>query len=168
MSWKGLEREKLDYVLTDVLPVEVSELFSFSQFYHFLLRKENQKIIKDIATECKENKAQNKKLFEKGWATKPLKYMILKDSNSLRKMSIIQPFSALNLYFFIECYQKDIIHYFEKNNTFSIRYHKNATNLYYKSRKKIHFIIFRVNRLVWGGGLFNKLAISLKSPLLNP
>ena len=105
MGWKGLEREKLDYVLTDVLPVEVSELFSFSQFYHFLLRKENQKTIKEIVTECKENKAQNKKLSEKGWATKPLKYMILKDSNSLRKMSIIQPFSALNLYFFIACYQ---------------------------------------------------------------
>lgn len=152
MGWKGLEREKLDYVLTDVLPVEVSELFSFSQFYHFLLRKENQKTIKDIATECKENKAQNKKLSEKGWATKPLKYMILKDSNSLRKMSIIQPFSALNLYFFIECYQKDIIHYFEKNHTFSIRYHKNATNLYYKSRKKKYISLFSESIDSYGEG----------------
>lgn len=156
MGWKGLEREKLDYVLTDVLPVEVSELFSFSQFYHFLLRKENQKTIKEIATECKENKAQNKKLSEKGWATKPLKYMILKDSNSLRKMSIIQPFSALNLYFFIECYQKDIIHYFEKNHTFSIRYHKNATNLYYKSRKKNTFHYFQSQSTRMGRGIIQQ------------
>ena len=32
MGWKGLERNKLDFLLTDTLPVEISELFSFSQF----------------------------------------------------------------------------------------------------------------------------------------
>ena len=140
MGWNGLEREKLDYILTDVLPVEVSELFSFSQFYKFLLRKDNQKILKEIIKDCKTNKAQNNKLFKHGWATIPLRYMILKNSDSFRKMSIIQPFSALNLYFFIECYQDDIIHYFEKKHTFSLRYHKKETNLYYKTRKnKIYY-----------------------------
>lgn len=33
MGWSGLERNKLDYILTDLLPVEISELFSFSQLY---------------------------------------------------------------------------------------------------------------------------------------
>lgn len=164
MGWKGLERERLDYILTDILPVEVSELFSFHQFYNFLLHKKNQKILKNIIRECKENKAKNMKLSDKGWATKPLKYMILKDSNSLRKMSIIQPFSALNLYFFIECYQKDIIQYFEKNNSFSIRYHTNETNLYYKSRKKNTLHYFQKQsthmgrRVIQQAGNFFKIA----------
>ena len=39
MGWNGLERNKLDYILTDLLPVEVSELFSFTQFYLFLSKK---------------------------------------------------------------------------------------------------------------------------------
>ena len=48
MGWKGLERNKLDFILTDTLPVEVSELFSFSQFYNFLLNKEQHKNLNTI------------------------------------------------------------------------------------------------------------------------
>lgn len=43
MGWNGLERNRLDYILTDLLPVELSELFSFSQFYSFLLQKKSTK-----------------------------------------------------------------------------------------------------------------------------
>lgn len=141
MGLKGLERNKLDYILTDVLPVELSELFSYSRFYSFLLRKENQKILNEIIHKLKKNKANNKKLFNNGWCTKPLKYMILKDTDSLRKMSIVQPLSALNLFLFLECYKKDIIHYFETNHIFSIRYHKTTDDLYYKVKKRnvVHY-----------------------------
>lgn len=40
MGWKGLERDKLDYILTDLLPVELSEMFSFRPFYDFLMQNE--------------------------------------------------------------------------------------------------------------------------------
>lgn len=134
MGWSGLERNKLDYILTDLLPVEMSELFSFSQLYAFLMGKENQAILKNLVQTIKENKARsNIKMFENGWSTKPLKYKILKGTDTMREMSIIQPFSALNLFLFIECYQKDILNYFEKHHDFSIRYHKKSTDLYYKS-----------------------------------
>ena len=90
MGWKGLERNKLDYLLTDMLPVEVSELFSFSQFYSFLLNKNNQKRLNSVVELIKKNKAEaSKKLFDQGWGTKPLKYNILKGSNSYREMSVI-------------------------------------------------------------------------------
>ena len=45
MGWMGLERNKLDFILTDLLPVEVSELFSFTSFYEFLTEKPQQKVI---------------------------------------------------------------------------------------------------------------------------
>ena len=35
-SKKNIERNKLDYLLTDIMPVEVSELFSYSKFYEYL------------------------------------------------------------------------------------------------------------------------------------
>ncbi len=136
MGWKGLEREKLDFILTDTLPVEISELFSFSQFYNFLLNKEQQKQIKLITEKLKQTCAlSNKKMFENKWSAKPLKYKILKGTDSYREMSIINPFSALNLFFFMECYQKDILNFFEKEHCFSIRYHKKNTDLYYKSKR---------------------------------
>ena len=84
MGWSGLERNKLDYILTDLLPVEISELFSFSQLYAFLLKKENQKILDALIQEIKQNKAQSSsRMFEHGWSTKPLKYKILKGTDKL-------------------------------------------------------------------------------------
>lgn len=135
MGWSGLERNKLDYILTDLLPVEISELFSFSQLYTFLLKKENQKILDALIKEIKQNKAQSSsRMFEKGWSTKPLKYKILKGTDTMREMSVIQPFSALNLFLFMECYQKEILNYFEKHHDYSIRYHQKSTDLYYKAK----------------------------------
>lgn len=135
MGWSGLERNKLDYILTDLLPVEISELFSFSQLYAFLLAKDRQKTLETLIHEIQQVKAKSCSLmFKEGWSTKPLKYRILKGNDSMREMSVIQPFSALNLYIFIECYQKEILSYFEKHHEFSIRYHKKNTDLYYKSK----------------------------------
>lgn len=135
MGWSGLERNKLDYILTDLLPVEISELFSFSQLYSFLLAKDQQKTLDILIRETKKNKAKSSlPMFKDGWSTKPLKYRILKGNGTMREMSVIQPFSALNLFLFIECYQKDILSYFEKHHEFSIRYHKKNTDLYYKSK----------------------------------
>lgn len=133
MSWNGIERNKLDYILSDLLPVEVSELFSFTQFYYYLLDRNNQKILSNLTEKIKKIRFKgDSKLFVSGWCTKPLKYKILKDSDSKRVMSILQPLSALNVFLFIECYQKDILNYFDANRTFSIRYHRKSTNLFYK------------------------------------
>ena len=135
MGWSGLERNKLDYILTDLLPVELSELFSFSQLYAYLMEKDNQKKLDTIICVLKKNKAKgNLPMFKDGWSTKPLKYRILKGNGMTREMSLIQPFSALNLFLFIECYQKEILNYFESHHDFSIRYHKKSTDLYYNSR----------------------------------
>ena len=136
MAWNGLERNKLDYILTDLLPVELSELFSFRPFYDFLLEKEQQTVLSELIEKLKKAVAEGKqKMFEKGWATMPLKYNILKGTDSTREMSIIQPMSALNLFLFMECYQKDILNFFESKHCFSIRYHKKNTALYYKAKK---------------------------------
>lgn len=135
MAWGGLERNKLDYILTDLLPVELSERFSFRPFYDFLLQKDKQDVLKKITEQMKKECAKNeRKIFDKDWATMPLKYNILKGNNSLRCMSLIQPFSALNIYLFMECYQKDILNFLEGKHIFSIRYHRKCNDLYYKTR----------------------------------
>lgn len=137
MGWKGLERNKLDYILTDILPVEVSELFSYSQFYNYLLEKKQYTKINKLAEEIKKSRAlSNKIMFKDSWSSKPLKYKILKGSDSYREMSILNPISAINIFLFMECYQKEILDFFEKEHKFSIRYHKKNTNLYYKNKSK--------------------------------
>lgn len=139
MGWKGIEqkgieRDSLDYLLTDLLPVELSERFSFYNFYCFLYEKKQQKILQSMILKVKKAKAQNQTiLFESNWACQPLKYNILKGEHSFREMSLIQPFAALNIFLFIECFQKDILHYLATHHKFSLRYHKKNNELKYKS-----------------------------------
>ncbi|MFR1927333.1 MAG: RNA-directed DNA polymerase [Clostridium paraputrificum] len=132
---KGIERNRLDYLLTDIMPVEVSELFSFNQFYNYLILHEKE--LKSIIDDLYKSKAKNNSvMFQKAWATMPLKYNVVKGVSSKRELNLIQPLSALNLYLFIECYQKEILRNLEDNAVFSLRYHKKNTDLYYKKKVK--------------------------------
>lgn len=141
MGRNGIERNKLDYILTDLLPVELSGRFSYSPFYEFLMEKEQKKELDDIAEGIKKECAKSeKRIFEHGWGTMPLRYDIQKGNDSIRKMSLIQPLATLNIYFFMECYQKDILQFFKENHRFSIRYHKMCNDLYYQMRSKKYTI----------------------------
>lgn len=132
----NIERNRLDYLLTDIMPVEVSELFSFGKFYEYLLSRQTE--IDSIIQEMKALKANNGEIpFQGnwgGWASTPLKYNILKGTSSLRELNLVQPLAALNIYFFMECYQKEILDYLEENSSFSLRYHRKNSDLYYKKR----------------------------------
>ena len=107
----NIERNRLDYLLTDIMPVEVSELFSFGKFYEYILSRQNE--IDDIIHKMRESKAKNSETPFSGnwgtWASTPLKYSILKGTNGTRELNLVQPIAALNMYFFIECYQKEIL-----------------------------------------------------------
>lgn len=135
----NVERNKMDYILTDIMPVEVSELFSFGKFYEYLFTKQDE--IEKIIHEMKMKKAANRETpFKKNswgdWAAMPLKFNILKGTNSTRELNLLQPISALNIYVFIECYQKELLDYLEENACFSLRYHRKNYDLYYKKKIK--------------------------------
>lgn len=130
----NIERNKIDYLLTDVMPVEVSELFSYGKFYEFLL--EHKKELKLIVDDLQKTKASGNKLpFENGsWASTPLKYNILKGIDGIREINLVQPISAINILVFIECYQKELLSFLDNNHCFSLRYHRKNNDLFYKRR----------------------------------
>lgn len=132
-KYVNIERNKLDYILTDIMPVEVSELFSYGKFYKFLL--DHQKELNNIVGEMLKDKSNGKILFLDGkWSSTPLKYNILKGVDGFREINLVQPISALNIYFFVECYQKEILDCLENNKCFSLRYHRKNNDLYYKRK----------------------------------
>lgn len=144
-SKKNIERNKLDYLLTDIMPVEVSELFSYSKFYEYLLSK--QSTLDDIVSKMRAMKAENSETpFAGGkwgnWATSPLKFNILKGTDSIRGLNLVQPLSAMNIYFFVECYQKELLDILSNNSCFSLRYHRKNSDLFYrrKSKKIVDFM----------------------------
>ena len=69
---KNIERNRIDYLLTDIMPVETSELFSYGKFYEFLL--ENLKELNSIVEALKKTKAKgNGLIFGGEWSSIPLK-----------------------------------------------------------------------------------------------
>ena len=102
MDLNNIKRNQLDYILTDILPNELSELFSFKYFYDFLLNK--RKDVKEMID--KVIKAKNKSASEQvlflgsiNWATMPLKYTIMKGLHSSREISLLQPMAAVQIFF---------------------------------------------------------------------
>lgn len=142
MAIKNIERNKLDFILSDLIPYEVSSLLNYYDFYIFINKKDNIKTLNKLVNECNTLLAKNQELFKGGWDTSPLKYNIIKNNNSYRRMSLIQPLSMINIYLFMELYQKDIMNYFDKNNSFSIRYHTKNNSLYYKSNNSMEVAYF--------------------------
>ena len=140
MKKNDLKRDELDYILTDVLPVELSELYTNTYFYNYLHK--NRKQIEEIAILIKKQVFTFEQTVpfcsnssgNHSWASIPLSYNILKpDRKSKRKMSVLQPLAILNIYFFIRFYQKDILNALKKSK-YSIRYHSRNNDLVYKSR----------------------------------
>lgn len=136
---KNIERNRLDYLLTDTMPVELTELFSYSQFYDFLFSR--QKEVDRLVRDMKLQKDRNQEIpFNGGewgnWATTPLKYGIMKGINGTRVLNLVQPMAALHMYFFVSCYQKEILDQLKQNACFSLRYHSQNNNLCYRSKKR--------------------------------
>lgn len=133
-----VERNRLDYILTDMLPVELPQLFTFNNLYLYLEKNHNEidKVIKELETD-KYNINNNNILFsDKLWKTAPLHFSILKPNNKYRQLSVVNPISAINVYLFLELYQKEILNLLEKKSIFSIRFHTKNNNLFYNSRIK--------------------------------
>ena len=108
MKNTNIRRNQLDYLITDTLPVELPELYSLHRFYQYLLEKEPANNLKFARQALIERKHKNeRKLFNGSiWSTTPLKFKIQKNQKTTRTLSLIQPLSAINLYLFIDLYQK--------------------------------------------------------------
>lgn len=147
MHKNSLRRDTLDYILTDTTPLETSELFTYSYLYSYLHK--NNKNLNRILEEIKNkevNTFNGTVPFRGGWNAKPLEFGIVKpDGKSIRKMSIPQPLSVLNMYFFISLYQKDILNLLERP-TFSVRYHRRNSDLVYRSKSRKSLIDYQYRR----------------------
>lgn len=137
MDLNNIKRNHLDYILTDVLPNELSDRFTYVYFYEYLMEKNND-IDKMIQLMRVIKNKNNQVLFSgnKNWVTMPLKYTIMKQLHTERQISLLQPMAAMELFLFISIYQKEMLTLLQKNAVFSLRYHRKNNDLYYKNKNK--------------------------------
>ncbi|MHA7138622.1 RNA-directed DNA polymerase [Rossellomorea arthrocnemi] len=126
-----MKRNELDFILTELLPVETSNMFTYTHFYEYLLK--NNEEIKEIEKNISLTKYTNNAIFKNGWHASPLKYFVNKGNSDLREISILNPFSAMEIFFFIKLYNTNILDTLNKMPSFSLRSHYKNNELYYKS-----------------------------------
>lgn len=156
MKKSNLRRDPLDYLLTDTTPVEVSEVFTYTYLYNYLHK--NQKQLGDILANIRDDEVNTFRSIvpfdrqntqprvQRKWLSDPLTFHIVKaDGHSKRKMSIPQPLAALNMYFFIHLYQRDILNLLERP-VFSVRYHSRNSDLVYRSKSRTALIDYQYKR----------------------
>lgn len=147
MDLNNIKRNQLDYILTDMLPTELSERFTFFYFYEFLMTKRKElKQMNNFLISVK-NKYKTGVMFEGGgsghgghkgnnWVTMPLKYSIMKELHTEREISLLQPIAAVELFAFVSIYQKELINLLDMNSIFSLRHHHKNNELCYKNKNK--------------------------------
>jgi len=136
MNLNNLKRNQLDYLLTDILPNELSDRFTYSHFYEYLIKRSED--VDQMFRHLEETKAKTDGLFQgkKCWASMPLKYSIMKELHTVREMSLVQPLAALEILLFVGVYQKELLNLLDKNSCFSLRYHHRNNDLCYKNKNK--------------------------------
>ena len=134
-----IKREELDYILTDCSPEELSDIFSYVDFYNYLCSKSNSNRVDEIFNLMQGKRSNYKNVVDEEWASKPLEFYISKKDGTLREISLLQPIALLNIYYYIRNYQYSILRELS-NPVFSIRYHVRNNQLFYKGNKKDLFM----------------------------
>lgn len=129
MKNKNMQRNKLDIILTDLQPVETPKIYTSRYFYDFLIKSKSMKRIIICPNDPEKGN------ISPAWHASPLKYHILKDNNEMRELSYINPISMIEVYCFLDEYEKQLLDTID-TNLFSIRCHKKNNDLYYKKNKK--------------------------------
>ena len=133
MDLNNIERNEIDFLLTDLLPTELPELFTYRYFYELLIaHRRDVELAKDEIIKLKNQHNKKQTLFKGGlWANSPLKYTIIKGLETERLISLLHPISGLEIFLFISAYQKELLYILEENAVYSLRYHHKNNDLYY-------------------------------------
>ncbi|WP_215189905.1 RNA-directed DNA polymerase [Exiguobacterium sp. s6] len=120
-------RQKLDYVISDLLPYEKGNFFTNKYLYEYLLV--NKKKYNSI---LKLTKMSTSKKFDASWHSVPLKYKVKKKDEKYREISFINPLGLVESLLFIEIFEYDLLNIIQKKSVYSLRTPFRVNNLYYK------------------------------------
>ncbi|WP_214804310.1 MULTISPECIES: RNA-directed DNA polymerase [unclassified Exiguobacterium] len=119
-------RQKEDYLISDILPFEKGNFFTNKYFYEYIL--DNKKTVNKITKGIK----AGTETFDSKWHSSPLKFKVKKKNNLFREISIMNPLGSLESLIFMECFEKDILNIIHNKKSFSVRKPQKVNSLVYK------------------------------------
>ncbi|PGQ29254.1 DNA-binding protein [Bacillus thuringiensis] len=149
MTGNKFNRQKSDYLLTDLLPYEKGNHYTHRHFYEYL--QTEKKTLKKLFSKIKLQGS-----FNSSWHSSPLKFTISKKEDGFREISLINPLGLLESLAFIHLFESDILNIIHNKKDFSTRKARRVNSLAYKKDK---------NQTVYYSDLVskNQLLIALES-----
>ncbi|EJR98189.1 RNA-directed DNA polymerase [Bacillus mycoides] len=149
MTGNKFNRQKSDYLLTDLLPYEKGNHYTHRHFYEYLQRE--KETLKKLFSKIKGEGS-----FNSNWHSSPLKFTISKKGDGFREISLINPLGLLESLAFIHLFESDILNIIHNKKDFSTRKASRVNSLSYKKDK---------NQTVYYSDLVskNQLLIALES-----
>ncbi|MFT7826290.1 RNA-directed DNA polymerase [Priestia megaterium] len=143
-------RQKNDFLLTDLLPYEKGNQYTHRYFYEYL--EVEKKKLKNIFRKIQKEDT----FFNSKWHSSPLKFIISKKEEGFREISLINPLGLLESLTFIHLFENDILNVIHNKKDFSSRKAQRTNSLAYKKDK---------NQTVYysDGNSKSQLLISLES-----
>lgn len=143
-------RQKIDYILSDLLPYEKGNHLTNKYLYEYLLshKKEFNNLLKMVKTSSSK--------FDSKWHSAPLKFKVKKKDEKFRDISLINPLGLIESLIFIDTFEYDILNIIQTRSVFSLRTPYRVNSLSYKKDK---------NQIVYysNNNERNQLLISLES-----
>lgn len=122
-------RQKADYLLSDLLPYEKGNHFTNKYLYEYVLKNKQE-----VNTTIKNIKLHDGQ-FDAKWHSAPLKYKIKKKDDKFREISIINPLGSIEALIFLDSFEQDLINIIHNKKSYSIRKPNKINSLSYKKDK---------------------------------
>ncbi|WP_281998570.1 RNA-directed DNA polymerase [Priestia flexa] len=128
-------RQKSDFLLTDLLPYEKGNHYTHRYFYEYL--QEEKKTFKNLFRNLQKKEGS----FSSKWHSSPLKFIISKKEEGFREISFINPLGLIEALAFIQLFENDILNVIHNKKDFSARKASRTNSLTYKKDKKqvVHY-----------------------------
>lgn len=122
-------RQKSDYVLTDLLPYEKGNHFTHRYFYEYL--QNNKKTLNSLYSSI----SSSSKSFDAKWHSSPLSFFISKKNNGFREIFFMNPLALIESLAFIKLFENDLLNISHNKESFSTRKASRTNTLNYKKNK---------------------------------
>lgn len=122
-------RQKIDYILSDLLPYEKGNHLTNKYLYEYILnhKKEYNNLLKIVKTSSSN--------FDSKWHSVPLKFKVKKKDEKFREISLINPLGLIESLIFIDIFEYDILNIIQNRSFFSLRTPHRINSLSYKKDK---------------------------------
>lgn len=125
-SYSKFNRQKSDFLLTDLLPYEKGNHYTHRYFYEYL--QSEKKMLNNLYMQVKREDT----FFDNKWHSSPLKFTISKKEEGFREISLINPLGLLESLTFIHLFESDILNIIHNKKDFSSRKANRINSLTYK------------------------------------